>query len=374
MNPAYNVSLSNRCKKFLGFKCFRDWLEDCRVFLSGQTFMYYADSLADFFVVVGLNPDQFLKIKDKEKVVRRYCVLKLQQGVGKNFVLRSLIPIKSFLRFHGFEYNFKFPIRKEYKFYDKIPTKEELSKILNVCKSLSTKIAIHFLAYAGLRLEDVCNLTYSNIKQDFEVGIVPCSVFVPQNKTGNVYVTFIPPQTVKLLREYFRFRRERYGETLTDNSPILLDHHKAVKGVFKGIRRKTLTGKLERLFKKSGVVLVEQWGTKIRKLRPYSLRKYFRSKLTGYVPPEILEGWMGHISGLAQIYSGQRDLDPETIKRMREIYKENMKHFVVEEIEIEKIVELEERLSRMEETMKMFILGKISKKNVEEMWFKRLKE
>lgn len=357
---AYNVSLSNRCKKFLVYREFKDWLEDCRVFLSPQTFLYYGDVLADFFLLLGLTPDKVVKVKSDvaTKLIRKYCMLKLQQGVSKVFVVRNVDVLKSFFRFHGVEVKGKLPIRRENKFYDKIPTREELSKILVSCKSLSTKIAIHFLAYAGLRLEDLCNLTYRSIKKDFEKGLVPCSVFVPQAKTGDFYVTFIPSSTVKLLREYFNFRRERYGEKITDKSPILLDHHTAPKKIFKGIRRKTLTNKLEKVFKKSGITLKEDWGNKVRRLRPYSLRKYFRSKLTGNVPTEILESWMGHTNGLAQVYSGQKDLDPEIIEKMREIYKQNVENFVVEEIELAKLSKVEGDVKILKKAFSLLFVGK----------------
>jgi len=46
------------------------------------------------------------------------------------------------------------------KFLDKIPTREELAKILAAPRvSLSTRIAMHFIAFAGLRPEDLVKLT-----------------------------------------------------------------------------------------------------------------------------------------------------------------------------------------------------------------------
>ncbi|MEM3442907.1 MAG: hypothetical protein QW667_04045 [Candidatus Bathyarchaeia archaeon] len=67
---------------------------------------------------------------------------------------------------------------------------------------------------------------------------------------------------------------------------------------------------------KSGIQSQLTFGNKVQRIRPYSLRKYFRSNLTGHAPNEYIEVWLGHTSGLEHVYSGTRDLDPSTIERM----------------------------------------------------------
>ncbi|MGQ9539402.1 MAG: hypothetical protein ACUVTE_07525, partial [Candidatus Bathycorpusculaceae bacterium] len=158
--------------------------------------------------------------------------------------------------------------------------------------------------------------TYSSIKNDFEKRISPCAVFVPQAKNDSVHVTFIPETTVELIRQYFNFRESK-GEKITDKSPIIANP----RDQGKGIRRKTLTAKIESAISKSGIHPQIIFGNKIQRIRPYSLRKYFRSNLTGQAPNEYIEAWLGHISGLQHVYSGTRDLDPATIERMRVVYK-----------------------------------------------------
>jgi len=73
------------------------------------------------------------------------------------------------------------------------------------------------MCYAGLRPRDICDLTYASIKNDFEKGLTPCAVFVPQTKSDSVY--FILETTVELLRQYFKLRESK-GEKITDKSPI----------------------------------------------------------------------------------------------------------------------------------------------------------
>ncbi|MCS7096752.1 MAG: hypothetical protein RMK50_06815 [Nitrososphaerota archaeon] len=83
------------------------------------------------------------------------------------------------------------------------------------------------------------------------------------------------------------------------------------------IRRKTLTAKIENVIAKSVFQQQITFGNKIQRIRPYSLRKYFRSNLTGHAPNEYIEAWLGHTSGLEHVYSGIMDLDPSTTERMR---------------------------------------------------------
>jgi hypothetical protein len=89
----------------------------------------------------------------------------------------------------------------------------------------------------------------------------------------------------------------------------------------KGVLRKNISRKITEAVRSSGVKREETFGRKVQRLRPYSLRKYFRSNLTGHAPSEYIEAWLGHTSGLEHIYGGTRDLDPTTIERMREMYK-----------------------------------------------------
>ncbi|MEM3731223.1 MAG: hypothetical protein QW667_04040 [Candidatus Bathyarchaeia archaeon] len=101
------------------------------------------------------------------------------------------------------------PFKKTVKYLDKIPTKEELRQILNAASSLSTKIAIELMCYGGLRPEDICDLTYSSIKNDFEKGVSPCAVFVPQAKSDSGYVTFIQKQLLNLFANILSLGKAR---------------------------------------------------------------------------------------------------------------------------------------------------------------------
>ncbi|MEM0084531.1 MAG: tyrosine-type recombinase/integrase [Candidatus Methanomethylicia archaeon] len=239
---------------------------------SGRTAHDYLDMLAGFVESSGKSPKDLVGLSSSEAydVLRKWDLSELRKcsyTTGRLYVLWNAV--KNFLKFHGIEVKNKPPFKKTVKYLDKIPTKEELRQILNAASSLSTKIAIELMRYGGLRPKDICDLTYSSIKNDFEGGS-PFAVFVPQAKSDSVYVTFIPETTVGLIRQYFRFRESK-GEKIIDKSPIIANPRYPSKG----IRRKTLTAKIEKVIAKSGIQSQLTFGNKIQRIRPYSLRKYF---------------------------------------------------------------------------------------------------
>jgi len=319
------AGLPSKFFALLDYEECRSWVDELYLTLkSRRTVRDYAEAFMQFVEFTGKNPRELARLSYEEayRLMKRFALWRFRRkGVSAKRVKAQWFALVSFFRFHRVKGDFRFPSKNipvTVKYLDKIPTREELARIMNAPKvSLSTKIAIQFMAYAGLRPEDLTKLTYACIKRDFEEGVIPCAVYVPQEKTGNIYVTFIPEETVNLLKQYFEERRKS-GEKITDRSPIILDEK--VKGG-KPVSRVNLCKRILRAMRKSGVEMEEDFAGKIRRMRPYSLRKYFRSNLTGHMPNEYIEAMMGHVSGLNQVYGGTRDLDPSTIERMREAYK-----------------------------------------------------
>jgi len=316
---SYKPSLSRRALELCGrYPEVKAWYDEISVLKSPRTAQDYVDALAGFLEGAGGGPSQLLELSAKEAhgLMRDWAINEMRSRTTSTGRVHAIwYGVKSFLKFHGIDVRGEFPLKHKVKYLDKIPTREELKLILDAAPSLPTKIAIQLMAYAGLRPEDICDLTYASIKGDFEKGISPCAVYVPQSKGESVYVTFIPEETLSLLKQYFKLRKER-GEEITDSSPILRGQKSG-----RGIRRKTLTMKIENAMRRSGVNLSSNLGDKVQRMRPYGLRKYFRSNLTGHAPNEYIEAWLGHTTGLEHVYGGTRDLDPSTIERMREAYK-----------------------------------------------------
>jgi integrase len=295
---------------------------------SERTARDYAEAFAQFVEFAKKSPKELARLGYKKAydLMKKFVLWRVREvGVSPKRAHTQWFALASFFRFHGIDEEFEFPSRiipVVVKYLDKIPTKEELIKILGAPRlDISTKIGIHLMAYGGIRPEDICSLTYGCVREDFEKGVEPCAVWIPQGKTGLAYVTFIPGETVELLKQYFDERR-KIGEKIADNSPIIIDWIELKKaGKAKAIQRKSLCTRITRAMRHSSVRLEEHLGTVTKKMRPYSLRKYFRSNLTGHMPNEYIEAMLGHISGLEHVYGGTRDLDPATIERMREAYK-----------------------------------------------------
>jgi len=332
-----NATIPAGFKKFYKeYKICRDWVESCGLTLRSQRSVRdYAESVAQFLEYIEKDPLTLSKSSyDEATAMMKQFVLWRNRvvGVSPKTVNRQWSALVSFFRFCDVKGEYRFPsknIPMTVKYLDKIPTREELWNILQAPKlDLPTRIAIHFIAYAGIRPDDIAKLTYDCIKNDFEAKIIPGVVYVPQGKTGNVYATFIPGETVRQLIQYFENRRKD-GETIADSSPIILDHWEFTSsGKIKGVQRKNICRKITEAVRNSGIKTKETFAGKVRRMRPYGLRKYFRSNLTGHMPSEYIEALLGHTSGLEQVYGGTRDIDPSTIERMREAYKKCTKFLV----------------------------------------------
>lgn len=337
---SYGDTLSRRATVlYESYPEVKKWYDELSALKNFRTAQGYIDSLAGFSEDVGKTPADLVKLNAEEayELMRSWAIKKRQAGsITDGRIGVIWFGVKSFFRFHKIKIDGDLPFSKmRVKYLDKIPTKEELRQILDTAPSLSTKISIQLMAYSGLRPEDICDLTYASIKHDFEKDITPCAAYVPQSKNDEVYVTFIPEQTVTLLKQHFKRRTEK-GERIDDSSPVLRAQQSEEP---RGIRRKTLTQNIEHTMKKSGLELSSNFGHKVQRMRPYSLRKYFRSNLAGHVPMEFAEAWTGHTSGLVQVYNGARDLDPTTIERMRRAYRDAEKHLLVEGLDEEQIVQ-----------------------------------
>lgn len=366
VRTSYADSLTNRSSKlYESSPKFKKWYDDLSVSISPRTAQGYADSLAGFVQDVKISPNDLLKLNsdDAYDLMRSWAISKRKSGKISDGRIKTIWHgVKNYFTFHKIKIDGRFPFSKiATKYFDKIPTKDELKQILDSTSTIQTKIAIQLMAYSGIRPIDICDLTYGSIKTDFEKNIIPCVALIPQSKTSGVYITFLPQQTVDLLRRYFKTRIEK-GENITDSNPILKSQQSEKPT---GIRRKTLTQNIEYALKKSGVELETKIGDKVRRIRPYCFRKYFRNNLASNVPFEFSEAWLGHTTGLAQVYNGVRDFDPATAERMREAYKNSVNHLVVEGIDEEVIMQrVNKEMSKQQEEVDT-IKSQLTSKNSE---------
>jgi len=272
---------------------------------------------------------------DKETARRK--LLKYMGGMKKRGIAHKTMGVawyslRDFFKANGIKIDEKIPIStKKRKYRDYIPTKAELRRILDH-SPLQVKLGMCIMAFTGLGPEDAVALTYGNFKDDLEAGISPVMLTLRRTKTGEEFITFVPDQTIRYLKEWLECR-EKKGEKIDDKTPILT-----------WTKSYAMSQKQTEYIKKAGI--------KVRtgfRLRNYGLRKYFRRGLLGKADESLAEFFMGHNTDLPGIYSGLEDLDPEAIKKAREIYTGALPDLITEgDISLNDFNEVKDKIDQLE--------------------------
>ncbi|MHA1664971.1 MAG: tyrosine-type recombinase/integrase, partial [Candidatus Njordarchaeales archaeon] len=269
---------------------------------------------------------------------------------------------------------------------ERIPPREDLRLILSYANQKQKSMILTALS-SGVRVSTLLALKLKNIKVymedesiisllDFiksrrevknEIGIIVVTAEI--TKKRQEYVTFITSECLKNIILYLK-ERETKGEKLEPESLLFPSTKTRRKISINAIEMMwmRLLRKAERNFK----------GRKWHLYRWHTLRKYFKSWCTlSGAQSEVVEAWMGHKSGIHQIYflSGIEDLEnPLLIKRLIEEYRKCIPALTIMEVSEEKLKKLEEKLE--EEKQKRIEQEKLIQsleKQIENLT-KRLKE
>jgi len=174
--------------------------------------------------------------------------------------------------------------------------------------------------YDGLRLGALPDLDLESL----EFSSVPALVFVRSelSKIGLPYRTFIPESACDAISEYLILRREKRGESLTIESPLVaveegwLDRGFRLSTGNRHVRSKTISQDI-----RSAIGGIGKW-------RPYDLRHYFLTWLNLAVARGACnEGyriyWAGQRGKTADVYDLYKDDIPSAIiDDMREQYRQ----------------------------------------------------
>jgi len=248
---------------------------------------------------------------------------------GSNTV-HYLYALKNWWSFNDIEVRKKIKIRDSkhnFKYEnEKVPTKEELEKILNVA-DIRAKVACTLVAYCGFRIEVLGDfLGDDGLKvKDFpemqiEGGVVefsktPAIVMVRKNlsKTGNRFFSFLPGQACEYLKQYLELRI-RNGEKIEPESPIITALANNPHKIGHHIRTTNIGDMIRKPIRNAGF-----------KWRPYVLRRYFDTRLMiaesdGLVIRDWRVFWMGHTGDIEHTYTVNKGLPDDVIEKMREAY------------------------------------------------------
>jgi hypothetical protein len=239
-----------------------------------------------------------------------------KKGRANKYMATNWYALKSWFASNGvrkIKIDEKIPVGQQVKFLDKIPTKEELKRILG-CSSMQTKAMESMMAFGGMRPKDASELTYSRIREDYEAGVSPMAIRYQVSKAGGLWhVTFLTSQGAGYLRDWIEYRKAG-GETFGDDTPLFINQKSKEQ---ERIGRRGFEQAITAALRKAG------WKRKDKmfKRRPYGLRKYFRSNLLG-IDPDFREYLVAHASNsLSATYDGLRDLHKPTIDELRNQFK-----------------------------------------------------
>jgi integrase len=141
---------------------------------------------------------------------------------------------------------------------------------------------------SGLGIEDVLNLKYKNIREEFEQGISPICLELKRKKTGVSFHTFLGTVAVNQLREYFKA-----SGTPLPEQPIF---HRETNSKLLGNEMKPLSkGGIERYFARRAKRFIKKAWVGENPRRPHSLRGAFQKLLILAGLAEIFtEYFLGH--------------------------------------------------------------------------------
>jgi len=280
------------------------------------------------------NPRKILEDAREGKLKKDFMafVRKLEnEGKAGSYIVRFKKVISSWVKFNDLSLDLRSVKIKEASRNptvedERVPTQEELSKIITV-SSLRGRVSIALMAFSGLRPETIGNfkgtdgLKLSDLPElrinegKIEFVKIPTIIRVRStlSKKRHEYMTFLPEEGCNYIKEYLESRMKE-GEKLTYDSPLI-----TLEGPIPGTHERPRTQLVTRDIRKAMRKLNFNW-------RPYVLRSYFSMALDiaenkGIVSHNWREYWMGHTGDISARYSTNKKLSPEMIEEMRETYK-----------------------------------------------------
>jgi len=279
-----------------------------------KTFLIYIDRYCKF---CGKTPDELIQDrmsdwKSDDIFVRRRHEEKLmefaqhlrKEGYTSNTVSTAIGSIRSLYRTNYLpmtEVNIPSgrPVR-EYK----VPTKEELSKAIGRSRMSWHKAFMVLSKDCGISLQDMLLLrasnespTYGSIRKQLNQGQVPIHLRITREKTLYTYDSFLGLDSFNILNNEFIFPDMKSKFKTDANRKLFSYAHSSIQTAMRKIGQEL------------------GW----KHFTPYSLRKFFRTRLTlAKVNDALLESWMGHSLGKVR---GAYIAPP--VEEQMEVYSQN---------------------------------------------------
>ncbi|MDP6458948.1 MAG: hypothetical protein QGF78_06460 [Candidatus Bathyarchaeota archaeon] len=253
------------------------------------------------------------------------------QGYKKGYINNYFKSIRSWLRYNDIELKRRIKLTHSETKREKVPNPDDVALILRDA-SPRQAVCVSCVAYGGLRTEVLGQPeVYDGLKlgalpdldvESLEFRNVPAVVFVDRSlsKIRLPYRTFLPEQACNIITKYLSIRRNKFGEELDAESPLVsVEEGWIGKGFRKAsgnrhVRSKTISQDIRTAIGGFG------------KWRPYDLRHYFLTWLNLAVARGACsEGyriyWAGQSTKTADVYDLYKDDIPSAIvDEMRDQY------------------------------------------------------
>jgi len=279
--------------------------------------------------------------KELEDLLQDYCIFLRKRvdnkEISPNSVSTHFDPIFRFLKVNRVKIDREvvieiFPEKIKLGGHDAITT-EQLVKLVNATSEKRDKAIIHFFSATGARPEAVCELQLKHLTeyQDNFYKVVLYSDDFKHEMT-----TFLNPESVKVLKEYFEERKSK-GEELSPNSFVFGVHHKSG---FCAMSYNGLENMMARIWKRSGIKRVKV-GNRYNLASTTSIRKRFDTILE--MNPDVSVGIIQYLMDHTGYLSGTHYRRP-TEKDIFKVYR-----FVSAELMISNELRMELQLKQKED-------------------------
>jgi integrase len=288
-----------------------------------------------------------------EDLALKYFQTIKSRGSGVN----TLAYLKSFYRYNYVPLQCKVPQRWRVT-SEKVPTQGEIRKMMSV-SDMRDRAMIAFLAQSGVRDSTLCRLTYGDVSADLEAGKVPVHIkIMPRNAKGKEakgYDTFIGPESVEALREYFDSRRK--GTPYTQPERIHADSPLFRRARSNGnpneilpINEDIIQVQVSGAAVKAGVIEPKKHPGEWSQVRPHCLRKFYQTSLErAGIPQNWVKRLLGH-----KLPKSEDPYSKPTLEDLRKAYERAIPHLALNDTTIElaaqqeTIQDLRARLEKVE--------------------------
>ncbi len=288
--------------------------------------------------LMGVTPNDILKQARDGSLKREFqdfAAKMIKEGKKGAYVGKFKQVLRSWLMFNDIDYSININIPNENlnetTMDERVPTKEELSKILRNATARG-RVSVSLMAFGGLRPESLGNyegdggITLGDLEEldmgNLTFSHIPAKVNIRNNlsKARFRYFTFLNEEGCRYVIEYLE-KRKKSGEVLDANSP-LLKPDPANYSTKRDFMRTLLVTREIRLALRSANL----------EMRPYVLRSYFASALDiaeskGLISHPWRQFIMGHKGDIEAVYSTNKKPSAERIEEMRSAYQRASKYF-----------------------------------------------